>query len=85
MRRTHLRGHEKILKRLLIHVGACNLSLLMRTLCGIGKPKTLQDLPQGLLAVIQGLWRALERVLRRCTLARGSDVHIRAHLIAAAA
>ena len=85
MRRTHLRGHEKILKRLLIHVGASNLSLLMRTLCGIGKPKTLQDLPGGLLTLLQGLWRALERVLRPCTLARGSDLDIRVHLITAAA
>ncbi len=85
MRRTHLRGHEKILKRLLIHVGACNLSLLMRTLCGIGKPKILQDRPGGLLSLIQGFWRALERVLRRCTLKRGPYVHIRAHPIAAAA
>ncbi len=85
MRRTHLRGHEKILKRLLIHVGASNLSLLMRTLGGIGKPKVLQDLPEGLLAVIQDLWRALERVLRRCTLDRSPEEHFRAHPIAVAA
>ncbi len=85
MRRTHLRGHEKILKRLLIHVGASNISLLMRTMFGIGKPKTLQDLPEGLLAVIQALWRPLECVLGRCTLERGPDVHIRAHPAVAAA
>ncbi len=84
MRRTHLRGHENIRKRLLIHVGASNLSLLMRTLCGIGKPKVLQSLPQGLLALIQRLRWALERLLRRCTLACG-DVHRRAQLIVAAA
>jgi hypothetical protein len=30
MRRTHLRGHRNILKRLLIHLGAFNLSLMMR-------------------------------------------------------
>ncbi len=30
MRRAHLRGRENVLKRLLIHVGACNLSLAMR-------------------------------------------------------
>ena len=57
----------------------------MRTLCGIGKPKTLQDLSGGLLALLQGLWRALERALRPCTLARGSDLDIRVHLITAAA
>jgi transposase len=27
MRRTHLRGHDNILKRLLVHAGACNLGL----------------------------------------------------------
>ena len=84
MRRTHLRGHEKILKRLLIHVGASNLSLLMRTMCGIGKPKTLQDLPEGFLAIMQGLWRALERLLQRHTIERGPDVNTRADPIAAA-
>ncbi len=32
MRRTHLRGHENILKRQLIHVGAFNLSLIFLVL-----------------------------------------------------
>jgi hypothetical protein len=35
--RTHLRGHENILKRLLIHVGAFNLSLIFRNLLGSGR------------------------------------------------
>src|SRR6202040_65357 len=39
MRRTHLRGHKNILKRLLIHVGAFNLGLLVRTMLGAGKPR----------------------------------------------
>ena len=43
MRRTHLRGHPNILKRVLIHVAGFNLSLLMRKLFGIGKPRALQD------------------------------------------
>ena len=33
MRRTHLRGHANILKRLCIHVGGFNLGPFMRTLC----------------------------------------------------
>jgi len=37
MRWTHLRGHENILKRLLIHVGAFNLSLIFRNLLGSGR------------------------------------------------
>ena len=42
MRRTHLRGHGNILKRLLVHVAAGNLGLWMRTLTGIGTPRGLQ-------------------------------------------
>lgn len=43
MRRTHLRHHENILKRLLIHAGAYNLGLLMRQLVGMGKPRRYQE------------------------------------------
>src|SRR6266852_6249062 len=45
MRRTHLRGHQNILKRLLIHVGAFNLSLIFRTLLGSGTPRELRNRP----------------------------------------
>lgn len=41
MRRTHLRGHENILKRLLVHVAGFNLGLLMRSMLGRGTPKEL--------------------------------------------
>ncbi len=43
MRRTHLRGHTNILKRLLIHAGGFNLGLVMRHLLGSGTPRGLQD------------------------------------------
>jgi transposase len=36
MRRTHLRHHDNIIKRLLIHAGAFNLSLIMRKTTGCG-------------------------------------------------
>src|SRR6476619_823979 len=36
LRRAHVRGHENVLKRLLIHAGAFNLGLWMRTLFGVG-------------------------------------------------
>jgi transposase len=48
MRRTHLRGHTNILKRLLIHAGGFNLGLVMRQLIGLGTPRGLQ----GRLAVV---------------------------------
>src|SRR5229473_1248036 len=43
MRRTHLRGHTNILKRLLIHAGAFNLGLLLRAILGAGTPRGFQD------------------------------------------
>jgi transposase len=42
MRRTHLRGHQNILKRLLIHAGGFNLGLLIRSILGVGTPRGLQ-------------------------------------------
>jgi transposase len=43
MRRCYLRGHENILKRQLVHVGAFNLSLILRTLLGAGTPRELRN------------------------------------------
>jgi len=42
MRRTHLRGHPNILKRLLVHASAFNLGILMRHAFGRGTPRGLQ-------------------------------------------
>ncbi len=47
MRRTHLRGHPNILKRLFIHASAFNLGILMRQACGVGAPRRLQGRPLG--------------------------------------
>jgi len=52
MRRTHLRGHRKILKRLLIHVCGFNLGLVMRTVFGVGKPRGLQDMAAAALSAL---------------------------------
>ena len=42
MRRLHVRGHENVLKRLLIQVSAFNLGMLMRQSLGVGTPRGLQ-------------------------------------------
>jgi len=42
MRRTHVRGHPEVLKRMLGAAAGFNIGLLMRTLFGIGKPRVLQ-------------------------------------------
>jgi transposase len=44
MRRMHLRRHRNILKRLLVHVAAFNLSLILRREIGVGTPRSLQSL-----------------------------------------
>ena len=56
MRRTHLRGHTNILKRLLIHAGGFNLGLVMRHLIGVGTPRGLQDRLAALIAALAALW-----------------------------
>jgi transposase len=48
MRRTHLRKHNNILKRLLVHVAGMNLGLLLRSVYGIGTPRGLQGLSYAL-------------------------------------
>ena len=53
MRRVHLRGHTNILKRVLLHTAALNLGLLMRTLFGVGTPRSLQGRAAALLC---GVW-----------------------------
>jgi transposase len=55
MRRTHLRGHPKILKRLLIHVAGFNLALVMRSMLGLGTPRGLADLSAALSLLVHGL------------------------------
>ena len=69
MRRTHLRGHPNILKRLLVHVAGFNLGLVMRKLFGIGKPRRAQDgLPAGILERVVRVLAAIGRprdLLRR--------------------
>jgi transposase len=56
MRRVHLQGRENILKRLLIHGAAFNLSLLLRKVLGAGTPREFRDLYTGLSAVARNAW-----------------------------
>jgi len=64
MRRTHLRGHPRILKRLLVHVAGFNLALVMRTVFGIGKPRSLQSLAATVCNVFSDL---VHRIWAGCT------------------
>jgi transposase len=64
MRRTHLRGHTNILKRLLIHAGGFNLGLVMRQLIGLGTPRGLQG---RLAAIFDTLWVFISTASRALT------------------
>lgn len=56
MRRTHMRGHENILKRLLVHAGGFNLGLVMRHMIRVGTPRGLQDHVAAAIAALVTLW-----------------------------
>src|SRR5271157_315979 len=68
MRRTHLRGHENILKRQLVHVGAFNLSLILRQLLGAGTPREWKNRGGVLVLLVYSLltrWEARNQLYRR--------------------
>ena len=56
LRRTHVRSHGNVLKRLLVHASAFNLGLWMRTLFGIGTPRALQGRLAAFATVFAELW-----------------------------
>ena len=64
MRRLHLRHRENIYKRLLVHMGGFNLSLVMRQVMGMGKPRRWQGLFLSIFAIISALWSVLATIWR---------------------
>jgi transposase len=56
LRRTLVRGHENVLKRLLVHASAFNLGLWMRTLFGVGTPRALQGRVAAFAVVLGAVW-----------------------------
>ena len=86
MRRVHLRGRENILKRLVVHSGAANLGLLMRTLFGKGTPRGMQRRLRGLFSVAQcfrGLSTATASLVCKCGLRMAHQPIVQWGLIAA--
>ena len=63
MRRTHLRGHANILKRLLIHVAGFNLSLVMRKVLGLGTARGMQGLAARMVSVLLRFLRMIWRIV----------------------
>ena len=75
MRRTHLRHHENIAKRVLIHIAGFNLGLLMRKCFGVGKPRCLQGLSASLTGALLFLLGVLSHFYRRFDHARRPTAH----------
>jgi transposase len=63
MRRTHLRGHTNILKRLLIHAAGFNLGLVMRLEIGVGTPRGLQGVVRAFFCLFRRFTTALNFAL----------------------
>jgi transposase len=72
MRRTHLRGHKNILKRLLIHVAGFNLGILMRRLIGTATPREYA----GLLAAVRAALSHVTAAILRWILAARATLTI---------
>jgi len=60
MRRLHVRGHQNVIKRLLIQVSAFNLGMLMRQQLGVGTPRGLQGRIYLLMLLILSLCKRLQ-------------------------
>jgi hypothetical protein len=83
MRRLHLRGRDNILKRLLVHAAAFNISLILRKQLGMGKPRQFQTRSREFFAFCFLLLVELSRVMARSETARLSviqTVHLSADL-----
>src|ERR1700694_1250095 len=62
MRRLHLKGRENVLKRLLISVGAFNLSRIFRKTAGAGTPRELHNRKGGVVLAFLALRIAFRTV-----------------------
>ena len=81
MRRAFLRLRDNILKRYLVHVAAFNLSLVMRTIFGVGTPRglrgrlqlTLEAMAAALARLIDDTYRLLAGISRMIARTRQSN------------
>lgn len=62
MRRTHLRRHDNIVKRLLIHASAFNLGLVMRKLTRWGTPRGAQEKLFLLVVALELVWAVVKAI-----------------------
>ena len=65
MRRLYLRGTDNVLKRVLVHVAAFNIGLLLRSLSGWGKPRQPQNRLHDLLLAVFAVFAPRQTVYGR--------------------
>jgi len=63
LRRTHVRGHVNVGKRLLLHAAAFNLGLFMRRLTGVGTPRSLQGRLVAAVGLVAAIWNAVTAIV----------------------
>lgn len=63
MRRTHLRSHSNIMKRLLVHIAGFNLSILLRHVLGAGTPRQLAGLRGAQRRIAAYFWRTITALM----------------------
>lgn len=68
LRRVFVRGRKNVLKRLQLHAAAANLGIVMRTLFGVGTPRSLQGRAAAIVALLFALVDAISHVLDFVTL-----------------
>jgi transposase len=74
LRRAHVRGHQNVLKRLLVHAGAFNLGLWMRTLFGVGTPRGLQGRSAAVATLVTVLSTFIEDTMTAIGPQRGDPI-----------
>ena len=63
MRRTEVRGHSNVTKRLLIQAGAFNLGMVLRKQVGAGTPRGLQAQVLRAMLLVFGLFNATKQLI----------------------
>lgn len=76
LRRLYVCGHKNVRKRMLLQFAATNLGLLMRTLCGVGTPRSLQGAGAALAQLLRRAADWLVRLLHAIRSAREAQMDL---------
>ena len=74
LERLYVRALDNVHKKLLIQAAACNLALLMRSLCGAGKPRAAHDQGRNAVFVILAIINTLTADLQSLSMHHRANV-----------